>query len=167
MLKLNIPLAEDFVEIIKNNEIKNWESKCFWLIIKQSDRPRILSMKRLRERMYTAIQVLLKNDFLVAQRSLCNKRLYLYSETPKLKELRKKLIDIDENNPLFTQKNTINKELSFLKNQVDFINELAVSYPEFCDSIQKYKEEIDYQINFCEVKIKTINSIIKIYNGRL
>ena len=75
MLKLNIPLAEDFVEIIKNNEIKNWESKCFWLIIKQSDRPRILSMKRLRERMYTAIQVLLKNDFLVAQRSLCNKRL--------------------------------------------------------------------------------------------
>ena len=35
----------------------------------------------------------------------------------------------------------------------DFINELAVSYPEFCDSIQKYKEEIDYQINFCEVKI--------------
>ena len=122
-------------------------------------------MKTLRERMYTAIQVLLKNDFLVAQRSLCNKRLYLYSETPKLKELRKKLIDIDENNPLFTQKNTINKELSFLKNQVDFINELAVSYPEFCDSIQKYKEEIDYQINFCEVKIKTINSIIKIYNG--
>lgn len=96
-----------------------------------------------------------------------NKRLYLYSETPKLKELRKKLIDIDENNPLFTQKNTINKELSFLNNQVDFINELAVSYPEFCDSIQKYKEEIDYQINFCEVKIKTINSIIKIYNGRL
>lgn len=165
MLKLNIPLAEDFVEIIKNNEIKNWESKCFWLIIRQSDRPRILSMKRLRERMYTAIQVLLKNDFLVAQRSLCNKRLYLYSETPKLKELRKNLIDTEEKNPLIVKKNSINKELNFLKNQVKFIDELAFSYPEFCNSIKKYREEIDYQIDYCEVKIKTINNIIKIYNG--
>lgn len=148
MLKLNIPLAEDFVEIIKNNEIKNWESKYFWLIIKQSDRPRILSMKRLRERMYTAIQVLLKNDFLVAQRSLCNKRLYLYSETPKLKELRKKLIDIEENNPLFTQKNTINKELSFLKNQVDFINELAVSYLNFVIQFKNIKKKLIIRLIF-------------------
>ena len=33
------------------------------------------------------------------------------------------------------------------------------------EMIRIIKEEIDYQINFFEVKIKTINSIIKIYNG--
>ena len=165
MLKLNIPLAEHFLEIIKNYEIHAWEAKRFWLIIRQSNQLDPSNFKTLREYMYAAIKILLKNDFLIAQRSPFNKKLYLYSETQKLKELRKKLIESEEKNPLSIQKNNINKELSFLKKQVEFIDELAFSYPEFCNSIKKYREEIDYQIDYCEVKIKTINNIIKIYNG--
>lgn len=165
MLKLNIPLAEHFLEIIKNYEIHAWEAKRFWLIIRQSDQLDPSNFKTLREYMYAAIKILLKNDFLIAQRSPFNKKLYLYSETQKLKELRKKLIETEEKNPLSIKKNNINKELNSLKKQMEFIDELTLSYPEFSYSIKKYREEIDYQIDYCEVKIKTINNIIKIYNG--
>ena len=55
--------------------------------------------------------------------------------------------------------------MNSLKTQMEFIDELTLSYPEFSYSIKKYREEIDYQIDYCEVKIKTINNIIKIYNG--
>ena len=164
MLKLNIPLADHFLEIIKNYEIKDWEAKCFWLIIRQSDQLDPSNFKTLREYMYAAIKILLKNDFLVAKRAPFNKKLYLYSETQKLKELREKLIETEEKNPLSIQKNNINKELNFLKKQMEFIDELTLSYPEFCYSIKKYREEIDYQIDYCEVKIKTIDKIVKIYN---
>ena len=167
MLKLNIPLAEHFLEIIKNYEIHAWEAKRFWLIIRQSDQLDPSNFKTLREYMYAAIKILLKNDFLIAQRSPFNKKLYLYSETQKLKELRKKLIETEEKNPLSIKKNNINKELNSLKKQMEFIDELTLSYPEFSYSIKKYREEIDYQIDYCEVKIKTINNIIKIYNGWL
>lgn len=164
MMKFNIPLADQFLEIIKNYEIEDWEAKCFWAIIRQSDHLDSSTIKSLREDMYAAIKVLSKNDYLVAQRSLFKKKSYLYSETQKLKDLRKHLIDAEEKNPLNIQKNKINKELTFLSKQIEFIDELTLAYPELCYPIKKYKEEIVSQIDYCKVKIKTIDKIIKIYN---
>jgi hypothetical protein len=163
MLKLNIPLAGHFLEIIKNYEIEDWEAKCFWLIIRQSDQLDPSNFKALREDMYAAIKLLSKNDYLVAQRSPFNKNAYLYSETQKIKELRKQLIETEARNPLIIKKNNINKELEFLKKQMEFIDELILSCPEFDYKIKKYREEINYQLDYCEVKLKTIDSILKIY----
>lgn len=162
MMKFNIPLADQFLEIIKNYEIEDWEAKCFWEIIRQSEQLNSSTVKSLREDMYAAIKLLSKNDYLVAQRSLFKKKSYLYSETQKIKELRKQLIDNEEKNPLNIQKNKLNKELKFLIKQAEFIDELNLSYPELCSSIKKYKEEIVSQIDFCKVKIKTIENILKI-----
>ena len=164
MMKFNIPLADQFLEIIKNYEIEGWEAKCFWEIIRQTDQLDSSNIKSLKEQMYAAIKLLSKNDYLVAQRSLFKKKSYLYSETQKLKELRKQLIENESRNPLNIQKNKLKKELIFLIKQAEFINELTLSYPEFCYSIKKYREEIDYQIDYCNLKIKTIDKIIKIHN---
>ncbi|WP_168406718.1 hypothetical protein [Acinetobacter indicus] len=78
MMKFNIPLADQFLEIIKNYEIEDWEAKCFWEIIRQSDQLDSSNVKSLREDMYAAIKLLSKNDYLVAQRSLFKKKSYLY-----------------------------------------------------------------------------------------
>jgi len=164
MIKFNIPLADQFLEIIKNYEIEDWEAKCFWEIIRQTDQLDSSNIKSLKEEMYAAIKLLSKNDYLVAQRSLFKKKSYLYSETQKLKELRKQLIENESRNPLNIQKNQLNKELKFLIKQAEFIDELSLSYPELCSSIKKYKEEIDYQIDYCNLKIETIDKIIKIHD---
>ncbi|MCU4313051.1 hypothetical protein KTG68_13865 [Acinetobacter variabilis] len=164
MKKFNIPLADQFLEIIKNYEIEDWEAKCFWAIIRQSDQLDSDTVKSLKEGMYAAIKLLSKNDYLVAQRSLFKKKSYLYSETQKLKELRKHLIENETKNPLNFKKDKINKELNSLMKEIEFINELSLSHPELCCSIKKYREEIDYQIDYCKVKIKTIDKIIKIHN---
>ena len=49
MMKFNIPLADQFLEIIKNYEIEDWEAKCFWEIIRQSDQLDSSNVKSLRE----------------------------------------------------------------------------------------------------------------------
>lgn len=78
--------------------------------------------------------------------------------------MRKQLIENESRNPLNIQKNQLNKELKFLIKQAEFIDELSLSYPELCSSIKKYKEEIDYQIDYCNLKIETIDKIIKIHD---
>lgn len=163
MLKLKIPLANHFVEIIKNHEIENWQAKNFWSIIKQSDQLDSLNLKVLREDMYAAIKLLSKNDYLVAQKSPFNKNAYLYSESQKIKDLRKQLMEIEEKNPLIVKKYSINKDLESFKNEIEFLDELISSCPEYEYQIKKYREEIDYQLNYCKVKIRTINNILKIY----
>lgn len=161
MMKFNIPLADHFLEIIKNYEIEDWEAKCFWAIIRQSNQLDSSTVKSLREDMYTAIKLLSKNDYLVAQRSLFKKKSYLYSESQKLKDLRKQLIENEEKNPLNIKKNNINKELNFLIKQIEFIDELTLTYPELYYPIKKYREEVDFQIDYCKVKIKTLENILK------
>ena len=57
MMRFNIPLADQFLEIIKNYEIEDWEAKCFWEIIRQSDQLDSSNVKSLREDMYAAIKL--------------------------------------------------------------------------------------------------------------
>lgn len=160
---LNIPLADHFVEIIKNYEIHNWQSKYFWSIITEKNELDPSKLKGLHDDMYAAIKILSTNNYLVAHRSPFNKNAFLYSETPKIEDLRIQLREAERKNPLIIKKNNISKELEILRKQIEFIDELILTCPEFDYKIKKYREEINYQLDYCEVKLKTVDSILKIH----
>ncbi len=158
MSELNIPLSEYFLEIIRNYEIYDWEAKQFWLIIRHFDSS---NLKALREDMYAAIKILSKKGYLVAKKSPFNKNVYLYSESQKIKELRDWLIKGEVKNPLIIKRNSIIKELEIFKREIEFVDQLMVSYPEFDDQIKRYRKKVNYEIENCEIKIRVIDNIIK------
>lgn len=160
MLNLNPPLDDYFLEIIKSYAIEDWEAKYFWSIIRELSHQTQANPKALKQDMYTAIKMLTKNGYLYSKKSPFNKNTYLYSESEKIKELRKQLIEAEEKNPLIVKKNDILKELDMLKKEIKFLSELILSCPEFNDHIKEYGQEVEHQIDYCTVKIRTIDNIL-------
>ena len=95
MFDFYLPLADHFMQVMLKNEIQNWEAKKFWL---QFDQSKIKNHARHRQYMYSSLKILAKHGFLEFKYSENNSRLYLYSETEKLKKLRYKHLDKDYEN---------------------------------------------------------------------
>lgn len=127
MFDFYLPLEDYFHRILIENEIKNWEAKIFWINIKHLNN---FEEDYVRQQMYNALRILTTNDFLSVQNSKYNERIFLYSGTLKLVNLKQNLLKNNYTNLIKKEKNIIQGELEQYIFQKKFIEELYLKYPE-------------------------------------
>lgn len=76
-------------------------------------------MQNLRQQMYFGLKILHRNGYLEAKYFPLNRRLFLYSETPKLKLLREKILIND-------YENIFKKEIEKLNFSLEKIDNMEV-----------------------------------------
>lgn len=159
MFNFYLPIAEHFEKLIKEYDIKDWEAKNFYSNFDTSFTS-YAEISKCRQKTYIGIKILVKRGYLSIQSSNKNSKVFLYSETQKLKDLRlgKNHIGI-----FINEKNELNKNLYFLSLQESFVDELIYKYPELSEEIKKYKKNLnDYKI-ICNAKMTTLNDLIEFY----
>lgn len=159
MFDFNLPLDYHFIKILSNYEIINWEAKKFWSKFEISES---YNRFRLCQSTYMGIKILTKHGYLSVMPSPMNKKVFLYSETEKLKEFRMQFFKKNYEQIFISHKKEISKRLEFLNLQNEFSKELISSYPGLTLEIKKYQHNIENGIKNCEAKILTLNDLIKI-----
>ena len=84
----NLPLYKELMEIFDNHEILNWRAKDFWVTMKFEQ---CYDIHKMRRQMYASLKILLICEYLKIDTSRSTKKIFIYSETPRLQELRNKL----------------------------------------------------------------------------
>lgn len=158
MFTFYLPLANQFAKILSEYEIKDWEAKSFWI---KFDHSKMHNPAQLRQYMYSGLRVLSKNGYLSFKYSKSNSRVYLYSETSKLKMLRSKILEKDYEILLKKEKDSLNMELDKIYLHDNFIYELILKYPQLDLKLSKMKDVNDFKKHSCEIKIQFLDSLIK------
>ncbi|MDM1291453.1 hypothetical protein HXZ72_08455 [Acinetobacter indicus] len=151
MFDFYLPLADHFMQVMLKNEIQNWEAKKFWL---QFDQSKIKNHARHRQYMYSSLKILAKHGFLEFKYSENNSRLYLYSETEKLKKMRYKHLDKDYENIFNIEKENLIIQLDGLSIKNKYISELNSKYPEFRSKIIEIENKIHLKKKEYEIKLQ-------------
>lgn len=139
MFDFYLPLEDYFAKILLENRIQNWEAKLFWINIEHLN---LYEEKSLRKKMYSALRVLITNDFLSVEYSKYNGRIFLYSETIKLQQFRKKMLASNYKDLIQNEKKLIDNELEQFELQSKFIDELYLKFPELAPQYLKLKHDI-------------------------
>ncbi|MEG2263141.1 MAG: hypothetical protein RSC68_02075 [Acinetobacter sp.] len=142
------------MEVMLKNEIQNWEAKKFWIKFNQS---KIKNHAQHRQYMYSSLKILAKHGFLEFKYSENNSRLYLYSETEKLKKLRYKYLDKDYEKIFNIEKEKLIIQLDSLSLKNKYISELNSKYPEFRSELIKIENEIHLKRNEYEIKLQFLD----------
>lgn len=158
MFTFYLPLANQFAKVLSEYEIHEWEAKSFWV---KFDHSKMHNPAQLRQYMYSGLRVLSKNGFLSVKYSESNSRVYLYTETSKLKMLRCKILDKDYGKLLIEEKYKLNKELDEICLHDNFIYELILKYPQLNLRLSKMKDENEFKKHSCEMKIQFLDNLIK------
>ncbi|WHP07732.1 hypothetical protein QLH32_18305 (plasmid) [Acinetobacter corruptisaponis] len=159
MFDFYLPLEDYFAKILLENRIQNWEAKLFWINIEHLN---LYEEKSLRKKMYSALRVLITNDFLSVEYSKYNGRIFLYSETIKLQQFRKKMLASNYKDLIQNEKKLIDNELEQFELQSKFIDELYLKFPELAPQYLKLKHDINLNLKYCDAKLKTIHNLIEI-----
>ena len=95
MFDFQLPLGEEFLEILNFCEIVDWEAKDFWSML---ETPGLAyhERKKLRSQTYTSLHLLRKHGYLAVERANYMKKLFLYSQTEKLKNIKKTSVKVDK-----------------------------------------------------------------------
>lgn len=158
MFDFNLPLDYHFIKILSNYEIMNWEARKFWSKFEISEN---YSHFLLCQKTYMGIKILTKHGYLSVMPSPMNQKVFLYSETEKLKEFRMQFLRKNYEQIFISHKKEISKRLEFLNLKNEFSKELISSYPGLTLEIKKYQHSIEKGIKNCEAKISTLNDLIK------
>ena len=89
------------------------------------------------------IKILTKHGYLSVMPSQMNQKVFLYSETEKLKEFRMQFFKKNYEQIFISHRKEISKRLEFLNLQNEFSKELISSYPELTLEIKKYQTNIE------------------------
>ena len=159
MFDFYLPCREQFIQIFKKKEIKEWEAKEFWSFSDiQADSDPIF----FRQRIYAGLKILHRQGFLVVKYSPNNSRLFLYSETPKLKKFRDTLFINDYENIFTKEREKLNLNLEKDNNMEILIDELSVTYPELRDRLLIVKNEIKSKRISQEMKLQNLHDLLRI-----
>lgn len=159
MFDFYLPCREQFIQIFKKKEIKEWEAKEFWSFSDiQADSDPIF----FRQRIYAGLKILHRQGFLVVKYSPNNSRLFLYSETQKLKKFRDTLFINDYENIFKKEIEKLNLNLEKDNNMEILIDELSVTYPELRDRLLIVKNEIKSKRISQEMKLQNLHDLLRI-----
>lgn len=159
MFDFYLPCREQFIQIFKKKEIKEWEAKEFWSFSDiQADSDPIF----FRQRIYAGLKILHRQGFLVVKYSPNNSRLFLYSETQKLKKFRDTLFINDYENIFTKEREKLNLNLEKDNNMEILIDELSVTYPELRDRLLIVKNEIKSKRISQEMKLQNLHDLLRI-----
>jgi hypothetical protein len=159
MFDFYLPSREQFIQIIKKNEIKEWQAKEFWSYfdIKANSDPIFL-----RQKMYAGLKILHRQGFLMVKYSPNNSRLFLYSETAELQKFRDMLFINDYENIFTKEREKLNLNLEKNNNMEILIDELSVTYPELRDRLLMVKNEIKSKRISQEMKLQNLHDLLQI-----
>lgn len=152
-------LADDFFEIIENNEIINWESKDFWMRIDGSiHRNKSENQKNI----YNLINFLSKNSCFEIKRSPTNKRIKIYTENKKLRNIRNNIL-LEKLNDFLNEKHEfIQEDIKKKKKELNFIRSLSEENPSIKNILSKHQIEYEDEIKELELRVTVIQKILKI-----
>ena len=159
MFDFNLPLEHHFLNIFENYEINNWEAKQFWSKFDVSEN---VNHFRLRQNAYLGIKILSKKGYLSFKCSPNSSKIFWYSETHKLKQIRINNFKKNYRQIFMDHKNKISNHLDSLNLQDNFANELIAQYPELTSEITTYQKDIKHYKKKCKAKILTLNDLIEI-----
>ena len=149
---VHLPLYYEFLELFDNYEVQNWQAKQFWekLNISQHNRN-----KKSKQLMYCGLKVLMQLKYLEIDHEKSKKRVFSYTETPRMNELRNR-----------TKKHRLEK--TFSKKKIEFFDQIKdkENNIEFLESLLSEDKTLEkYFINYkekLENEIKNINSNIRL-----
>lgn len=159
MLDFYLPCRNQFIQVLSNNEINDWEAKEFWSYFTQQ---KGYTMQYLRQQMYAGLKILHRNGYLETITSPFNRRLFLYSETTKLKLFREKILINDYENIFKKEIETLNINLEKIENMAVLIDELSIAYPGLKDKLTFARNEIITKKTSQEMKLKTFKDLLLI-----
>lgn len=159
MLDFYLPCRNQFIQVLINNEIQDWEAKAFWSYFTPQ---KGCTMQYLRQQMYAGLKILHRNGYLEAKISPFNRRLFLYSETTKLKLFRNKILINDYENIFKKEIETLNINLEKIDNMAVLIDELSITYPGLKDRLLFARNEIESNRISQEMKLQTFNDLLRI-----
>ncbi|MFV5516983.1 hypothetical protein [Acinetobacter gerneri] len=159
MFDFYLPLEDNFVKILLEHKIENWEARLFWLNIEHLNQ---VVDKSLRQKMYNGLRVLTTNGFLSAEYSRYNNRVFLYSETLKLYRFREQVLAKNYLKLIQNEKELINKELFNFELQNKFVDELYLKYPELAPQYFKLKAKIGLSKQYSDAKLKAIEGLMEL-----
>ena len=159
MFDFYLPCREQFIQIFKKKEIKEWEAKEFWSFSDiQADSDPIF----FRQRIYAGLKILHRQGFLVVKYSPNNSRLFLYSETQKLQKFRDRLFINDYENIFTKEREKLKLNLEKDNNMEILIDELSVTYPELQDRLLTVKKKIKSKRVNQEMKLQNLHDLVEI-----
>lgn len=151
-------LADDFFDIIENNEIINWETKDFW---KKIDHSQYKDEQNLQQQIYKLISLLAKNSCFDVKRSEKNKRLKIYTENKKLKRIRNLVIQDKLNEVLEEKYNSTLEEINLKENELKFILSLLEENPSFKSILDNHHTKYKNELYILKSKINVMTDIKK------
>ena len=157
MFNFYLPLAEEFEKVIQKHDIENWEAKKFYSkfdYVKTSS----CNSEKFRRTVYIGIKILLRRGYLSVKGSPTHSKIFVYSETQKLKDLR---LGKNHTEIFINEKNELHQNLYFLSIQESFVEELIYKYPELSEEIKKYKKKLNDCKVVCSAKMTTLNDLIE------
>lgn len=145
------------MEIFDNNEILNWKAKDFWVAMKFEQ---CCDIHKMRRQMYASLKILLICEYLKIDTSRSTKKIFIYSETPRLQELRNKYKNEKLTKVFSANKKSLLDEIEEKEANINFINNLLSTD----NSLDKYfievKEKLEKDIKNFKAHIKLMEDII-------
>lgn len=157
MSNLTLPFYHEFFEILKNNEILNWRANDFVQAI--FDKRKNMRDQD-RQLIYRGLSILVECKYLKREKNAKNKRIYRYSEAPRLKVYKENIQQEKIKEVLITEKNIIEKSLQRNKVEQILIQEIVQKHPDFENFFHKYDQYISKKIVELEIKAVFIREII-------
>jgi Fe2+ or Zn2+ uptake regulation protein len=159
MFYFYLPYAQQFEKLFLENEIYEWEAKFF-----------LNKMNSINENkstiepsyIYSALRILLRHKLLSFKRSRNNQRLFLYSETESLKNLRTTVYMNNFSKIIKFEKEHIISNLSSFQIKKEYIYELKNKYPEFNLEIIYLDRKIEIDQKKDREKLKVLENFLNI-----
>lgn len=159
MIHFYLPYAEKFEKVLLENEIHEWEAKMFLKTIKnlKGENSTIHASY-----IYSSLRILLRHELLSFKRSESNKRIFLYSETVKLKQKRNNFLSNRLKSVIEFEKDLINKNINNINAQKEYLYELLLKYPELDSEFINLDQKIDLDGEENREKLNILDNFLKI-----
>ncbi|GAA5558340.1 hypothetical protein Asch01_03096 [Acinetobacter schindleri] len=160
MFDFQLPLGEEFLEILNFCEIVDWEAKDFWNMLETSGLV-YHERKKLRTQTYASLQLLRKHGYLTVESAAYRKQLFLYSQTEKLINMRKTPAKKNKVTILVSYKEELQLKTNELISQIEYSAELLVSLPELEKEIINFRNSLEHQLKKHQVETNTLNRLLE------
>ena len=151
-------MAKEFEKIFLDNEVFEWEAKHFWQKIDQTV---LVNPAYQKSHMYSGLKILSIRGYLIFSPAFNNKRLFLYTETSKLKELRNSRKDLALKFIFFKEKISLINNLESYDFQISFVSKIIPKYSHLNIELKELKNKLILNRKKCEEEINKIDYFIK------
>lgn len=154
---VHLPLYHEFLELLDNYEIHNWQAKQFWEKLNISQNHRNEKTKRL---MYSGLKVLMYYRYLEVDPATSKKNVFSYTETPRINELRNRTKKQKLTEIFSKKKIEFFDQIQDKENNIEFLESLLSDDKTLEKYFSNYKKKL-------ENEIKNINSNIRLMDDIL